>query len=138
MLNNPDDNEPNKPQKIDLDSFIGKDKIRSIEFKNKDTNYDVSPKEWRDWLIKFSETTVASIIGMIIVVLLVIGIVDDRVDVEKDIEIIQNSKNLTEQEQIEYRIQLRDKISERHTDVILPLLTLILGYYFGNKGKETS
>ena len=126
-----------KPRQVNLDDYIGSDKTDEIEQKNNRTEYSIEQvNNEYNWRIKVRKNIVASLIGIVIVLLLVYNIIDDRLDVENDIVLVKEDTTLITEQKIEQIGKLRESVQNRHENLVIPILTLILGYYFGSGNKD--
>ena len=126
-----------KPDRVNLDDYIGSDKTNEIEQKNNRTEYSIEQvNNEYNWRIKVRKNIVASLIGIVIVLLLVYNIIDDRLDVENDIVLVKEDTTLITEQKIEQIGKLRESVRNRHENLVIPILTLILGYYFGSGNKD--
>ena len=126
-----------KPDRVNLDDYIGSDKTNEIEQKNNRTEYSIEQvNNEYNWRIKVRKNIVASLIGIVIVLLLVYNIIDDRLDVENDIVLVKEDTTLITEQKIEQIGKLRESVQNRHENLVIPILTLILGYYFGSGNKD--
>ena len=124
-------------EKIELEQYIDKKELDRVERKNANTDYELKQQtnRWNS-LIKLRNNAVGAIIGITLVILLVVSMADDRIDLDKDLEWIYQSTELTDKEKIESSSQLRKNLANDQKNILLQLLTLTLGFYFAGSTKN--
>ena len=129
---------PESTEVESLDDYIGGD-IQRYNRLNQGTNYDfelAKQESWQTWFLNVLKALTSSSWSLLLAILLGWGILDNRLDIEREIENIHKATGLTDQEKIEYRLALRKEYYDTEKDILIPLITLVLGYYFGTKKND--